>query len=84
MAPVGPARQIFHIDCLVACGALVRVLGPFSLLAIEPLAVRSERASGRLSIRIETEGLEDAQVQHLRRRLGAMPTVKGVSIGWRS
>ncbi len=82
--PMAGRPHLFLIEGLDAMDALLRVLGPFAVQSGRLAEVSFSAAEGRITARLEVEGLSPDRAEHLRRRLGQLPLVTGVSLGWRS
>jgi hypothetical protein len=76
--------HLFIIEGSDTVDALLRVLGPFAVQSARLAEVRFNVAAGRFAARVEVEGLSEDRAEHLRRRLGQLPLVAGVSLGWRA
>ncbi len=83
-APMAGRRHLFLIEGLDAADALLRVLGPIAVQSGRLAEVSVSVVEGRITVRLEVEGLSADRAEHLRRRLGQLPLVTGVSLGWRS
>ncbi len=73
---------VFQIVAAHESDALLRVLGPFALVAATLRSAQLTRGEDHVSIRIETEGLDAQRAQTILRRLENMPVVRGVGFGW--
>ena len=73
---------VFQIVAAHDCDALMRVLGPFALVAATLRSAQLTRGEDHVSIRIETEGLDARRAQTILHRLENMPLVRGVGFGW--
>lgn len=82
--PMAGRRHLFLIEGLDAADALLRVLGPFAVQSGRLAEVSFSVVEGRITVRLEVEGLNPDRAEHLRRRLGQLPLVTGVSLGWRT
>jgi hypothetical protein len=82
-APMTGRRHLFLVEGLDAIDALLRVLGPFAVQSGRLAEVSFSVADGRIAVRLEVEGLSQDRAEHLHRRLGQLPLVTSVSLGWR-
>ena len=73
---------VFQIVAARDSDAMLRVLGPFALVAATLHSAQLTRGDDHVSIRIETEGLNTQSAQTIVRRLENMPIVRGVGFGW--
>lgn len=77
-------RYGFVVEACAEPDALVRVLTPFAVqgaVLSEVSLVRGERG---LSIRLETEGLDEDRAALLLQRLKNLPVVIRAGLGWRA
>jgi hypothetical protein len=80
----GDCERVFLVEFTDGPDAVLRILGALAVQGgrLEHLALERRRA--RMSLRIHVRGLDDRQSDHLRLRLGELPMVRGVSLGWRT
>jgi hypothetical protein len=77
-------RHIFLIEMDAAPDALLRALGPFALQGAAVTGLELSQTEGRMCLRVEATGVCADGAAHLSRKLGALPIVRGVGLGWRT
>ena len=77
-----PGRHIFLIEMDAAPDALLRALGPFALQGASVTGLELSTRGGRMALRVEATGVCADTAARLRQRLGALPSVRGVGLGW--
>lgn len=77
-------RLVFLIEGAEADDALMRVLGTCSVQQVRLTDLRFAAEGGRMSMRLEVEAFDEQRAEHLRRRLGQIPAISSVSLGWRA
>ena len=82
-APAPAGRHLFLIEGIGDADALLRLLGPFAVQSSRLIEVSFAERNGRFTARLEAEGLSLERAEHVRQRLGQLPVVEGVSLGWR-
>jgi len=73
----------FVIDAHPEADALVRVLTPFAVQGARLSEVSAVGGERGLSIRLETEGLDEVRAGVLLQRLRNLPVVIRAGLGWR-
>ena len=77
-------RHVFLIEMDDEPDALLRALGPFALHDASVTGLALNRIGERLELRVEARGVDAQVAAHLGRKLGNLPIVRGVGLGWRS
>jgi hypothetical protein len=77
-------ERVFIIDLPDQAEAVARVLGAFVPHGCRLTGLHLEPRGGPARLTLRTRGLDAQRAEHLRRRLEAMPLVRGVSLGWRA
>jgi hypothetical protein len=77
-----PGRHIFLIEMDAAPDALLRALGPFALQGASVTRLELTTCDGRMALRVEATGVCADTAARLSHRLGALPSVRGVGLGW--
>ena len=75
-------RHIFLIEMDAAPDSLMRALGPFALQGASVTGLELTNTDGRMALRVEATGVCGDVAARLRHRLGALPCVRGVGLGW--
>ncbi len=78
----GAPLFVFQIVAAGETDALLRVLGPFALVAATLRSAELTRRDDHVAIRIEAEGLDTQRAQTILHRLQNMSVVRGVGFGW--
>ena len=75
--------RLFLIEGADAGDALARVLDLFAIQQARLRNVEFKATDGRMTLRLETEGLAPDRADYLRRKLALLPLVTSVGLGWR-
>ena len=82
--PEAGRRHCFLVETGPGADVLVRVLTPFAVQGADLAEVTLlQSPDGGLSIRIESEGLDEVRAETLLRRVQGLPIVRRVGLGWR-
>ncbi len=77
-------RWTFLVEASDAPDQLLRVLNPLVVIGARLAAATLARSPDGVTIRLDTEDLDERRAETLRRRLQALPGVMGVSMAWQA
>ena len=77
-----PSRWLFLVDADGLHDAAMRTLAPFAVHGAVLARLDLQRVGDGVRLRIEAEGVDDIRAGALQRKLGGLPFVRSVSLGW--
>ena len=75
--------RLYLIEGADVVDALVRVLGLFAIQQVRLSNVEFAADKGRMTLKLEAQGLDVDRADYLRRKLQLLPLVTSVATGWR-
>jgi hypothetical protein len=76
------ARRLFLVEAADEIDTLLRLLNIFAVRQVRVLKLEVVAAGAGLSIRLETDAMEERRAGQLAAKLGTLPIVRSVAIGW--